>query len=155
MRRSEREITKDAELRAVLSRERVVRIAFAVENEPYVVPMSYGYDPELHALVLHTAASGRKLEFVARNPRVCFEIEGPSRLRRAERVCAWGLSYESLIGYGVLTELLTEDEKRRGLDCLMRQHAGDGSDAVVGLDLPPGVRVWRLAIESLTGKRAA
>jgi uncharacterized protein len=155
MRRSEREITNETEIRAILARERVVRIAFAVRSEPYVVPVSYGYDPDLHALFLHTAPSGRKLEFIERNPRVCFEIEGISRVRRADAVCAWGLAYESLIGYGVLSEILSDEEKRRALACLVRQHAEDDRGLSFSVGETTGLRVWCLRIESVTGKRAA
>jgi nitroimidazol reductase NimA-like FMN-containing flavoprotein (pyridoxamine 5'-phosphate oxidase superfamily) len=154
VRRFERQITTESEIRAILSRERVVRVAFAVGDEPYIVPLSYGYDPTLHTIFLHTAAAGRKIEFIDRNPRVCFEIEGSSIVLRGEKACAWGLEYESLIGYGVLSEVLGAEDKRRAVERLMQQH----SDEAVHWEFAPGemtrVRIWRLVIESVTGKRA-
>lgn len=156
MRRSEREIASPEAVRAILARERVVRVAFAVGNEPYIVPLSYGYDAARHALCLHTAAAGRKIEFIERNPRVCFEIEGPYELRRGDTACSWGLRYESLIGYGVLREVVGTDDKAEALACLMRQQAGGEpmepwafSEREVG-----ATRVWRLTIESISGKHA-
>jgi nitroimidazol reductase NimA-like FMN-containing flavoprotein (pyridoxamine 5'-phosphate oxidase superfamily) len=153
MRRAEREITSEEDVRAILARERIVRVAFAVECEPYIVPLSYGYDPARHALYLHTAAVGRKLDFVERNPRVCFEIEGPHTLRRADKACAWGLGYESLIGYGVLSEVVSAGEKARALSCLMRQQSGTESPWEFSARELSAVRVWQLTIESVTGKR--
>ncbi len=153
MRRSEREITSGDEIRAILARERVVRIAFAVDSEPYIVPLSYGYDSDQHALYLHTAAVGRKLDFVEQNPRVCFEVEGPHVLRRGDKACAWGLGYESLIGYGVLSEITDVGKKAHSLSCLMRQQAGTDKSWEFSISELCAVRVWQLTIESVTGKR--
>jgi hypothetical protein len=155
MRRPEREITSQDEIDTILLRERVLRIAFAAGDEPYIVPLSYGYDQEKGALCLHTARSGRKLDFIARNPRVCFEVEGHATLRSASAACAWGLSYESLIGYGTLHEILDPDDKARALRCLMRQQTRSmAAWSFTSEDLATP-RVWWLSIESVTGKRAA
>jgi nitroimidazol reductase NimA-like FMN-containing flavoprotein (pyridoxamine 5'-phosphate oxidase superfamily) len=154
MRRSEREIKSHREIDEILLRERVLRLALAANDEPYVVPLSYGYDPEKRSLYLHTAVSGRKLEFIASNPRACFEVEGSASLRPADNACAWGVSYESLIGYGTLTEVLEPDEKADALQCLMRQQTGAAPAWGFSPDYLRATRVWRLAIESVTGKRA-
>lgn len=154
MRRQEREIHDEDEIRAILARERVVRLAFAVGDEPYLVPLSYGYDEARHELCLHTAATGRKIGFIERNPRVCFEIEGAYTVRCADTACAWGLSYESLIGYGVLFEVVDAEEKTHALACLMRQQARGEERWKFSDEGLRATRVWRLAIESVAGKRA-
>jgi nitroimidazol reductase NimA-like FMN-containing flavoprotein (pyridoxamine 5'-phosphate oxidase superfamily) len=154
VRRREREITSRDEICAILARERVVRIAFAVGGEPYLLPLSYGYDPARDELYLHTAPAGRKIHFIEQNPRVCFEIEGACRVRPADTPCSWGLSYESLIGYGTLLEVVDAEEKARALSCLMRQQSQtDEPRAFPPSDLK-AVRVWRLTIETISGKRA-
>ncbi len=155
MRRREREITSWDEIRAILARERVVRVAFAADGEPYVVPLSYGYDSDRHELCLHTAAAGRKIDFIERNPRVCFEIEGTCCLQRGDTACSWGFSYESLVGYGVLSEIVDADEKTRALTCLMRQQSQAEAPWTFSSNGVRAVRVWRLTIETITGKRAA
>lgn len=153
MRRSEREITSEDEIQAILARERVVRVGFAVDDNPYIVPLSYGYDFVQHLLYFHTARVGRKLDFIARNPRVCFEIEGPHHLRHADKACSWGLAYESLIGYGEISEILNPEEKSRSLSCLLRQQSGTDRCWEFSAEELRAVRVWQLAIESVTGKR--
>ncbi len=142
-------------MRAILAGERIVRLAFAVSDEPYIVPLCYGFDSQADALYVHTAAAGRKLDFARKNPRVCFEIEGSVALRRGATPCLWGLRYESLIGYGILTEVLAEDEKRHGLACLMTQQTGAAGVWTFSHDAVRDVRVLKLAIVSVTGKRAA
>jgi nitroimidazol reductase NimA-like FMN-containing flavoprotein (pyridoxamine 5'-phosphate oxidase superfamily) len=155
MRRLEREITSRDEIDAILLRERILRIAFAMDNEPYVVPLSYGYDRKKGALYLHTARVGRKLEFIARNPRVCFEVEGPTSLRPADKACAWGLDYECVIGYGKVSEVVDPEEKVHALRCLMRQQTGESTTWTFAAKELSGTRAWALSIESVTGKRAA
>jgi len=154
MRRAEREIASQAEMRAILARERVVRLAFAVADEPYLVPVSYGYDVTAHALFFHTARVGRKLDFVARNPRVCFEIEGPSRVTSGRTACQWSVEYESLIGYGTVCEVTEPVDREHGLRCLMQNHAGSSSPWTFDERQLAATRIWRLSIESLRGKRA-
>jgi nitroimidazol reductase NimA-like FMN-containing flavoprotein (pyridoxamine 5'-phosphate oxidase superfamily) len=155
MRRSEREITSRDEVDAILLRERILRVAFAVSDEPYVVPLSYGYDQKKGVLYMHTARVGRKLEFVARNPRVCFEVEGPMCLRPADEACAWGLDYESVIGYGRVSEVVDSEEKAHALRCLMRQQTGASAPWAFAVKELSATRVWALIIDSVTGKRAA
>lgn len=154
MRRSEREITSRDEIDAILLRERILRVAFAADNEPYVVPLSYGYDQKRGSLYMHTAAVGRKLEFIARNPRVCFEVEGPVSLRPADKACAWGLDYECVIGYGRVSEAVEPEEKAHAFACLMRQQTGVCTTWTFVAEELSATRVWALLIESVTGKRA-
>jgi len=73
MRRKEKEITNRPEIDTILKGAQVCRLALARENEPYLVPVFFGYDGS--RLYFHTAREGRKLDFVAANNRVCFEVE--------------------------------------------------------------------------------
>jgi len=40
----------------------VCRIALAIDNMPYIVPVSFGYDGE--SIYLHTAKEGKKINLV-------------------------------------------------------------------------------------------
>ena len=155
MRRQDRRITERSEIEAILSRETVCRIAFAVDGEPYIVPLSYGYDAQTHALVFHMATEGRKIDCMEANPRVCFEIEGPTELiSTGADACGWSIRYESLIGYGTLTEVSDPDAKLVALRCLMRQQSGQDLDWTFSEKHVAVTRIWRLEIESIEGKRA-
>jgi nitroimidazol reductase NimA-like FMN-containing flavoprotein (pyridoxamine 5'-phosphate oxidase superfamily) len=155
MRRKDREITDRTEIDALLSRAKVCRVAFAVGNEPYVVPLSHGYDPKASALFFHTAKEGRKIECITANPRVCFEVEGLVEVKPGdERGCSWGLRYESVIGYGTIVELVSPDEKVQALRWTMRQQAEEETDWTFAPKRVETTRVWRLDIESVRGKRS-
>ena len=155
MRRKDREITDRDEIDALLGQAKVCRVAFAVGGEPYVVPLSPGYDPASNALFFHTAKEGKKVECIEANPRVCFEVEGRVEIKEGdERACSWGVRYESVIGYGTIVELVSPEEKERALRWTMRQQAGKEVDWTFAPKMVDATRVWRLDIESMTGKRS-
>ncbi len=151
MRRSDREIASREEIDAVIRGTGVCRLAFAVANEPYLVPLSFGYDGG--ALYFHTATSGRKIECIEANNRVCFEFERNVQLQPGGDIpCAWTFTFESVIGYGTVTELVEPEDKAHALNQVMLHYSGKA------WEYEPSVlamtRVWRIAIESLAGKRS-
>lgn len=155
MRKKEREITERAEIDAILSKTRVVRIAFAVGNEPYVVPLSHGYDARGETLFVHTAVEGRKIDCIEANPRVCFEVEGDAAVKAGDaRACSWGLLYESVIGYGTIREITDPEERKAALLCIMRQQSGREADWTFVDKVLAVTRVWALKVESVSGKRS-
>jgi nitroimidazol reductase NimA-like FMN-containing flavoprotein (pyridoxamine 5'-phosphate oxidase superfamily) len=152
MRRRDREITSRDEIDAVIRSAEVCRIAFADHDEPYVVPVSFGYDGE--ALFIHTAKTGRKLDFIAANNRVCFELEANVAIRAHEtEACDWTFEFESVIGYGTIIELTENRDKARGLNQIMLHYSGRAWE-IEETEIAT-TRVWRIDIESLTGKRSA
>lgn len=152
MRRADRVITDPARIDAILRSATVCRLALAVANEPYVVPLSFGLAGGTpRRLYFHGAPGGRKLDMLRENPRACFEVEGRVDLARGERPCDWTMLYESIIGYGQLTELSDPEEKRAGLECIMRHHGAEGP-----FDFPDSMiaktAVIRLDVTELSGK---
>lgn len=155
MRRKDRQITDRNEIDVLLGRTKICRVALAIDSEPYIVPLSHGYAPEANALFLHTADEGRKIDCIEANPRVCFEVEGPAEVKVGdESACSWELRYESAIGYGTMVELLSPEEKEDALRCMMRQQSGRETDWTFAPKMLETTRVWRLDIESVTGKRS-
>ncbi len=155
MRRKDREITDRTEIDALLGQTKVCRVAFAVASEPYLVPLSHGYDPTSNAIFFHTAGEGKKIECIEANPRVCFEVEGRVEVKEGdERACSWGVRYESVIGFGTIVELVSPEEKRRALACVADQQAGRSTEWTMDEKVVSGTRVWRVDIESVTGKRS-
>lgn len=151
MRRHDKEIASREEIDAIIESANVCRIAFARGNEPYVVPVSFGYDGE--ALYIHTAKTGRKLDFIAANNRVCFELEDNVALQVDDRdACKWTFVFESVIGYGAITELETAEGKARGLNQIMLHYSG--REWEIDEAATATTRVWRIDIESVTGKQS-
>lgn len=151
MRRAEKNIASRAEIDTVIRDCLVCRLALALNDEPYLVPVSFGYDGA--AIYFHTAPEGRKLTILAHNPRVCFEFERDVELvRHPINACRWTLHYESVIGAGQVTELLDEADKLAGLNKIMEHYSGrEWEMTTVAID---ATRVWKIVIDEVSGKRS-
>jgi hypothetical protein len=151
MRRTDKAITEPALIAHIIAQAQVCRLGLAKDNMPYVLPVSFGYDGK--ALYFHTAKEGRKIDFMTANDRVCVEFEHDVQLIQNDtNPCTWSFSFRSVIGYGTVRELTDLADKRDGLNCMMRHYSGrewpfDAEDL-------EGIRVWRIAVESLTGKQS-
>jgi len=60
------------ECRAVLARASMGRLGCSLDNQPYVVPIYFAYEPN-YVYILSTF--GQKIEWMRVNPRVCIEID--------------------------------------------------------------------------------
>ncbi|MCU0305092.1 MAG: pyridoxamine 5'-phosphate oxidase family protein [Thermoanaerobaculales bacterium] len=151
MRRADREITDLATIQVIVRRCEICRLGLAVGGEPYVVPVSFGFDGE--SVFFHTATSGRKIDMMTANPRVCVQFERNVELvRDPDTACSWSFHYESVIGFGMVHELLDPAAKARGLNQIM-QHYSDRSWDLDERSLA-STRVWRVDLDGLTGKRS-
>jgi uncharacterized protein len=152
MRRREREMAGRAEIDAVIRSAKVMRIGLVDGTQPYVVPLSFGYDGT--SLYFHCAREGRKLEIIRRSGRVCFEFDELREVVSAAEGCGWGARYRSVIGSGRAVVLEDPAEKRRGLAAIMTQYAGDRYPAEGSFPDNEVERtcVVRIDVESVTGK---
>ncbi len=150
MRRKDKEITSRSEIDEIIHSAQVCRLAFAVDNRPYLIPVSFGYDDT--RLYVHTAKAGKKIDCIRANPYVCFELERDVQLiADASDPCKWTFTFESVIGYGQMVELTSEDEKRDGLNQIVKHYCDDPRP--LKPNTLSSLRVWRIAIDSVTGKR--
>lgn len=83
-----RELTKD-ECERFLREQPYGRLGLCARGEPYVVPVSFVYEPG--AVHFHSAKSGRKIDFINENNRVCFQVD------------KWQNGWASVICYGTVT----------------------------------------------------
>ena len=151
MRRADKEITEKALISQIIDNSQVCRLGLAMGNTPYILPVSFGYDGR--AIYFHTAKEGRKIVFMAANNRVCFEFEHGVQLIRHDSIpCKWSFSFQSVIGYGTVWELTDITEKLEGLNHIMRHYSG--REWPISAKDIENIRVWKIAIESLTGKQS-
>jgi len=117
-----------------------------------VVPVAYGYDGE--RIYFHTGLSGHKLNLIAANNLVCFEMElGVDLFADPSSPCHWSFSYETVIGTGLAHELLDHSEKAAGLQHIVGHYApGDWSFEP---EQVRAVRVWRISILQVSGKKSS
>jgi nitroimidazol reductase NimA-like FMN-containing flavoprotein (pyridoxamine 5'-phosphate oxidase superfamily) len=150
VRRKDREITDSAELKKVLKSTKYVTIALCMDNEPYLVSLSHGYDESRNCLYFHCAPEGKKLVFWKANNSV------------------WG---QALLDYGVTDECdyaytsvhfkgkvsLIEDlsEKRHAIEVMVKQlsEKPEAKLAEIKLEKLAKTTMGRIDISCMTGKK--
>lgn len=149
MRKKKREIKSREEIEEILGLARVMRLALCVDDQPYVVPLNFGYRDGV--LYFHCAKEGRKLDMIARNPKVSFVVESDIELITGELPCDWTTHFRSVIGFGKASLVTDDDEKKLGMDVLMAHHkAKPGEYEAHNFKLAAIVKV---EIDEMTGKK--
>lgn len=151
MRRKEKQITDQNLLLEILRNNTICRVALSDNNNPYIIPMNYGYDN--NKIYLHSAKEGKKIDIIQRNNSVCFEITDSIEIVESESACDFGTKYRSVIGFGKIFLIIENEKKREALEIIMQQHTqknGWNFDESI-LDK---IVVLVIKIESITGKKS-
>jgi len=152
MTKRERQVTDPEQILHILDAGKVLHLGLAVDNEPYVVPMNYGYTMEdgKLTLYLHSALRGKKLDMIRANPRVFFSIDCDRMPFEGRVPCQYGLVYSSIMGRGTAHLVDDVEEKKRAMTCLMKTQTGKDftfEDRLVSI-----VAVVRIDVEEYTAK---
>ncbi len=126
MTKRESQITDLTEITRILDTGKIVHMGLAVDNEPYVVPMNYGYTLEDGKLVLylHSAVRGKKLDMIRENSKVSFSISSDLDPFEGRVACQYGLAYSAIFGKGKAAILEDVEEKKKGMSVLMKTQTG-------------------------------
>ena len=152
MTKRELQITDEGRIRAILDAGKVLHLGLCVDNEPYVVPMNYGYALEAGKLVfyLHSAVQGKKLDMIRKNPRVFVELDCDRQPFEGEKPCQYGLAYSSLMGRGEARIIEDVEEKMQAMTMLMKTQTE--KDFTFNEKLVSIVAVIRIDVEEFTAK---
>ncbi len=153
MRRKDREVTDISEIKDIIDKCRVCRLAMADKGKPYVVPLNFGYDLSGNTLTLyfHSAKEGRKIDILKENKAVCFEMANEGKLSMFEDPCDCGYYYQSVIGFGHAEFIKDAAEKCRALALLMKRQTG--GDYVFTEKQAETVCVFKVVSTEFTGKK--
>jgi nitroimidazol reductase NimA-like FMN-containing flavoprotein (pyridoxamine 5'-phosphate oxidase superfamily) len=149
----DRAISDPAALDDVMRRGKFATIAMCQEGEPYVVTLSYGYDTRRRAMYFHMATTGRKLEAIAQDARVCATVIIDGEYVKGE--CRH--RYESIVLTGRMAVVDDPEEARHGIRTLIT-HLEDDPDDVWERQALDREETWRrlsvarLDIDEMTGK---
>ena len=145
-------VTDAEQILHILDTAKVLHLGMAVNDEPYVVPMNYGYTMEDEKLVLylHSAVKGRKLDMMQTNPKVFFSIDCDRQPFEGKVPCQYGLVYSSIMGRGTATIVEDVEEKKQAMSILMKTQTGKDftfEDRLVSI-----VTVVRIDVAEYTAK---
>jgi uncharacterized protein len=149
MRRKDREIPDPAEMAAILAEANVCRIAMTDGDKPYVVPLCFGFMD--NTIWIHSAHEGKKIALLTKNPHCCVEVDTCGGPLPGEKPCRWEFRYKSVICTGNARIVDNNNEKRKGLNCIM-EHYGAGEYPFTDEDLDR-VCVVKIEIKEMTGKK--
>ena len=126
MTRRERQVTDMDEIIKILDNSKVLHLGMIDGDEPYVVPMNYGYtlEGEKLTLWLHGARRGRKMDVMKANPKVFFEMEYGITPFEGDVACKYGITYSSIMGRGTAHIIEDIEEKKAALTFLMKTQTG-------------------------------
>ena len=152
MTKRERQITDESQILKILDTAKVLHLGLSVNDEPYVVPMNYGYRLEDGKLVLymHSALLGKKLDMMRANSKVFFELDCDRMPFEGDKPCQYGLVYSSVMGRGTARIIEDVEEKKQAMAVLMKTQTGkdfEFDDKLVSI-----VAVIRVDVAEYTAK---
>ncbi len=164
MTRRERQVTDPAEIKKILDTCQVLHLGLVDGDEPYVVPMNYGYEvagegnaenePAGRLVIyLHGARKGYKLDLMRANPKVFFEMVCGVEPFEGDVACRYGTAYESLMGRGLASMVDDPAEKIHALEVLMKTQTGKEFTGQFDEKLAAVVSVIRIDVSGYTAKR--
>ncbi len=126
MTRRERQVTDMGEIINILDKSKVLHLGLVDGDEPYVVPMNYGYEfvDDTLIIYLHGARRGRKLDLIRKNPKVFYELDCDIVPFEGEVACKYGITYSSVMGRGEAFIVEDVEEKKHALSVLMKTQTG-------------------------------
>lgn len=153
MTKREYQITDRNKIIDILNRAMIVHLGMVDGDEPYVVPMNYGYtmrEDGTLSLYVHGAVKGRKLDILRANPKVFLEMECDVQPFEGNLPCQYGTAYQSLMGRGTAVILETAEEKMAALTQFMKTQTG--KDFAFNERLVSIVSVVRIDVAEYTAK---
>ena len=148
----EREVTDPQQIQYILDTAKVLHLGMVDGDEPYVLPMNYGYTLEEGQLTLylHGATKGRKLDVIRANPKVFFSLECDVVPFEGDRPCQYGTTYASVMGRGIAEIVENVEEKCQAMAVLMRTQTS--KEFTFNEKLVSIVSVIRIRVSSYTAK---
>jgi hypothetical protein len=121
-------------------------------GQPYITPLNYVcYRGKIY---FHSKLSGRKLDNIAWNRRVCFAVsETAKNAFCGERPCACATRYTSVLASGTARIVADIAEKVKLLNVLVEKFAAGQPYTPVGEEGAATCAVVEISIDEISGKR--
>jgi len=106
---------------AIIEKAIVCRLAMSDNDQPYIVPLSFGYDGK--NLYFHGKSAGKKIDILKKNNKVSFECDINVALVPSDKPCKWDVRYKSVVGSGVASFVNDFAEKKGALEYILKQYS--------------------------------
>jgi len=154
MRRKDKEIIDEKVMVSIIEKAIICRVAMCWQDEPYVIPMNFGYRDNY--IYLHSAGEGRKLDILRNNDKVCIEFDVDVELVQSRKACNTNMKYKSVLAFGKAVILKDIAEKKRALDIIMHHYYYHDSLSVFHYpkNALEKVIIVKVKVEKMTGKES-
>jgi hypothetical protein len=125
-----------------------------VAGQPYITPLNYVcHEGKIY---FHCKPSGRKLDNIAHNPRVCFEVSQTAKtVFSGEEPCSCATRYTSVLVFGAARIMADKSERVKFLNVLMEKFAAGRPYRPVDEERAAGCAVVEISIDEISGKMNA
>jgi hypothetical protein len=143
--------------RAFLRRAQIGHIATRWDDQPFITPTNFWYDPERHEIYFHSNVVGRVRANSERLAQVCFEASEFGHYLPSNVALEFSIQYESAMVFGTIRVLEDDEEKKRALYGLLEKYfpalkPGQEYRPITEQELNR-TSVYAITIESWSGKR--
>ncbi|MDR2772527.1 MAG: pyridoxamine 5'-phosphate oxidase family protein [Elusimicrobiota bacterium] len=154
MRRKDKEITDISAKIDIIDRCKVCRLGLSDKDQPYVIPLNYGYSFSGGKLTLffHGAKEGMKVDIIKRNNRACFEMDCDLGLIVGDAPHKYSYAFKSIIGFGKITILESHKEKTDALNEIMKHQTGKDTRYTYPDEQLDGVLIYKVDADEFSGK---
>jgi nitroimidazol reductase NimA-like FMN-containing flavoprotein (pyridoxamine 5'-phosphate oxidase superfamily) len=172
MRKSERDSTRTRlrshpersvpeEVREILSAGHVAHLGFVIDGQPFVIPMSYHFEPRasdepdgVDRLYLHGSTKGRAMQHLSGAAPVCVAVTHLDHLVYSRTALDHSMNYRSVVCFG--RGRLVEDagEKARLLERMVRRYF-PGREEGVDYEAAPAGHLTATALVEVTIEEAS
>jgi nitroimidazol reductase NimA-like FMN-containing flavoprotein (pyridoxamine 5'-phosphate oxidase superfamily) len=120
-------------------------------GQPYITPLNYLYHGG--KIYFHSKLDGRKLDNIAANNHVCFEVSATAKLTvTTDGPCNCSTRYTSVLAFGRARLVSDVAEKTALLNLLVERYAAGQAFQPVEEKHAVGCAVVEIAIEQISGK---
>lgn len=129
------------EMRAVVARNFWAVLSTVDGDQPYAVPIIYGFDGAFYAVL----RDGRKLRHMDANPRVCMNIVEVAELAK---------TWRSVLVLGTVAFIATDEDMRAAIEVIRAQYPGLPTRSGATMDglRAQGFRVMKVTVSEMTGR---
>ncbi len=147
----------DEWVKEFLARAQIGHGATRWEDQPFITPTNFWYDPARHLLYFHSNVIGRIRANIERHPQVCLEASEYGRFLPSNVALEFSIQYQSVVVFGKIRVIDDEEEKRYALYGLIGKYFPDMRPGQEYRPITPEelkrTSVYAIAIESWSGKR--
>jgi nitroimidazol reductase NimA-like FMN-containing flavoprotein (pyridoxamine 5'-phosphate oxidase superfamily) len=152
MRRKDKKITEETVLKKILKSTKYVTIAMSMDNQPYLVSLSHGYDENRNCIYFHCASEGKKLDFLKANNAIWGQVLLDYGYVQGE--CDH--NFASVHFRGKVIFITDHNEKLHAIQVMMRQldKCADALVAKLNQEKLKTIVIGRIDIDFMTGKKS-